>query len=408
VAPAHNEAATIAQSVHSLLALHYPNLEVIVVNDGSSDDTLAVIRRAFDLVEVHPVFQQRVVTEMIRGLYRSRTHPTLLVVDKINGGKADALNAGLNVAGGELICAIDADTLIEPDALQRIIRPFIESENVIAAGGTIRVANSSKVEDGRVKVAHVSPKPIPGLQVVEYLRAFLFGRLGWNGLGGNLIVSGAFGLFRKDALLEGGGYLDETVGEDIELVVRLRRKAYESKTPHKVVYIPDPVAWTEVPESIRVLARQRDRWHRGLADVTARHWRLFFNPRYGAMGAVVFPYYVIGELLAPVVEAAGLIILAVGIPLGVIDFSFLWLFFLVAYGYGLILTVFSLILEEMSYHRYESTRDRLLLLLWAAVESFGYRQLTVLWRLNGLWKFLRGRQEWGSMERKGLTSPGPG
>jgi cellulose synthase/poly-beta-1,6-N-acetylglucosamine synthase-like glycosyltransferase len=403
LAPAYNEAATIAESVRALLALYYPNLEVVVVNDGSTDATLRVLQDAFDLQPVHPIYPKRVAAQPIVGLYRSRLHPDLVVADKVNGGKADALNAGLNLAGGELVCAIDADTLIEADALQRMVRPFLERDDVVAAGGTIRIANGSVVEGGRVLRARAPRRLLPGCQSVEYLRAFLFGRLGWNRLGGNLIISGAFGLFRRAEMLAAGGYEHDTVGEDMELALRLRRLGYETGGPRDIAFVPDPVAWTEAPETLRVLGRQRDRWHRGLADVLWRHRRTLGNPRYGAMGTVVFPYFVFVELLAPVVEIVGLLGLAVGLLIGAVDLPFAALFFLTAYGLGAVLTVATLALEEVSFHRYEGFRDRLWLVLWALVENLGYRQLTVLWRLRGIWKYLRGSRSWGAMERRGFT-----
>jgi cellulose synthase/poly-beta-1,6-N-acetylglucosamine synthase-like glycosyltransferase len=404
LAPAYNEAATVVESVIGLLALHYPSLEVVVVNDGSKDATLDVLREHFGLVPVHPIYRRSIPCKPVRGLYRSREFPRLLVVDKENGGKADALNAGLNVGTGDLVCAIDADTLIEPDALQRLVRPFLHSSDVVAAGGTIRIANASVVSGGRVVRTRVPRTPIAGMQVVEYLRAFLFGRLGWNRLGGNLIISGAFGLFRRDAVLRSGGYLHDTVGEDMELVLRLRRLGYEQGGPRRIDFVPDPVAWTEAPETLRVLGRQRDRWHRGLADVLWRHRRLMLNPRYGVLGTVVYPYFVLVELLAPVVEALGLVGLVAGLLLGAVNIPFALLFLLAAYGLGATLTALTLALEEVSYHRYERMGDRLLLVVWALVENLGYRQLTVWWRLSGLWKYLRGRTEWGVMERRGFQA----
>jgi cellulose synthase/poly-beta-1,6-N-acetylglucosamine synthase-like glycosyltransferase len=403
LAPAYNEAATIAESVRALLALYYPNLEVVVVNDGSKDETMRVLVETFDLSPIHPIYQKRIRSKDVVGLYRSRMYPNLVVIDKVNGGKADALNAGLNFATGELVCAIDADTLIEPDSLQRMVRPFLERTDVVAAGGTIRIANGSIVEGGRVTRARAPRNLLPGCQVVEYLRAFLFGRLGWNRLGGNLIISGAFGLFRRASMIAAGGYEHATVGEDMELALRLRRMGYEQKGPHVIAFVPDPVAWTEAPETARVLGRQRDRWHRGLADVLWRHRRVMFNPRYGAMGLVVFPYFVIVELLAPVVEMIGLLGLILGIVIGAIDLPFAILFFLMAYGLGSVLTVMTLVMEEASFHRYDSFKDRLILVLWAFVENLGYRQLTVIWRLQGIWKYLRGSKSWGAMERKGFA-----
>lgn len=411
LAPAFNEEASIEGSLRALLALQYPRLEVIVISDGSKDQTVQALIERFDLVPVKTIYEQRIKTKPVRALYRSSTYPALVVVDKENGGKADALNVGLSFAQGELVCAMDADTLIEADGLQRMVRPFLYATDVVATGGTIRVVNGSEVKFGRVVKTRVPTNALAGMQVVEYLRAFLFGRLGWNRLGGNIIISGAFGLFRRESVVGAGGYLHDTVGEDMELVLRLKRLSYEQGGPGKIAFVPDPVAWTEVPESLRVLGRQRDRWHRGLADVLWRHRRMMLNPRYGVTGLVVFPYYAFVELLSPVIEAAGLVTLALGLIFGIIDWNFAALFYLTAYGLGTALTAFTLILEDLTFHRYETFRDRALLFWWALLENLGYRQMTVYWRLRGLWKFLRGRKDWGVMERKGfrpVTAPTAG
>ena len=402
LAPAFNEEATIEGSLRALLALQYPRLEVIVISDGSKDETVKVLIERFDLVPVKTIYEKRIQTKPVRNLYRSSTYPSLVVVDKENGGKADALNVGLSFARGELVCAMDADTLIEGDGLQRMVRPFLYATDVVATGGTIRVVNGSEVKFGQIVKTRVSTNALAGIQVVEYLRAFLFGRLGWNRLGGNIIISGAFGLFRRESVVSAGGYLHDTVGEDMELVLRLKRLSYEQSGPGTIAFVPDPVAWTEVPESLRVLGRQRDRWHRGLADVLWRHRKMFMNPRYGVTGLFVFPYYVFVELLAPVFEAVGLISLAFGMISGIVDWRFAVLFPLTAYGLGTALTAFTLILEDISFHRYETFRDRGLLFWWALMENLGYRQMTVYWRLRGLWKFIRGSKDWGAMERKGF------
>jgi cellulose synthase/poly-beta-1,6-N-acetylglucosamine synthase-like glycosyltransferase len=409
LAPAYNEGLTVTESVHSLLALRYPNLEIVLVNDGSSDDTIDVLARDFDLVPVHPIFRRRVDSASIRAIYRSRSAPDLVVVDKDNGGKADALNAGLNVATGGLVCSIDADTIIESDAMLRMVRPFLHGDDVVAAGGTIRVANGSEVRAGRVVAARAPRQPVAALQAVEYLRAFLTGRLGWNRLGGNLIISGAFGLFRREQVLAAGGYEHATVGEDMELVARLRRRAYDEGGPGRVEFIPDPVAWTEVPASLRVLGRQRDRWHRGLADVLWRHRAVLGRRRYGLLGFVAFPYFLFVELMAPVIEAVGLLGLGAGLALGAVDWAFAALFFAVAYGLGLVMSVFTIVLEEWNYRAYGGLRDRLVLVAFAVLEGAGYRQLTVVWRLRGLYKYARGRTEWGVMTRSGFakTDPSP-
>jgi cellulose synthase/poly-beta-1,6-N-acetylglucosamine synthase-like glycosyltransferase len=401
LAPAHNEAATIAESVRGLLTLYYPNLEVVVINDGSSDATMTVLTEQFALEPVHPVYQRRIATKPVRAIYRSRHYANLWVADKEKGGKADALNAGLNMATAELVCSIDADTLIEPDALQRMVRPFLMSDDTVAAGGTIRVVNGSVVRGGRVISARAPRRALAGFQVVEYLRAFLFGRLGWNRLGGNVIISGAFGLFRREQVIAVGGYTKSTVGEDIELVLRLRRRAYEERRPHRVDFIPDSVAWTEVPELRRILGRQRDRWHRGLAESLWCHRQVLLNPRYGAMGMIVFPFFFFGELLAPVIEATSFVVMPVGLLIHAINIPFTVLFLMVAYGYGFALSVLSLALDVLSFDRYHRFQDKVVLLGWTMLEYLGYHQLTVIWRLRGLIRLKRGTG-WGKMERRGF------
>lgn len=405
LAPAYNEEGSIVESLRALLALQYPRMEIVMVDDGSRDRTLEIAREAFDLAPITLLYDERLPTRPIRELYRSRTDPRLIVAGKVNGKKADALNAALNLASGELACAIDADTLIESDALQRMVRPFLRDRKTVAAGGTVRIANGSRIRHGRVVDASVPRHPLAGFQAVEYLRAFLFGRLGWNRLGGNLIISGAFGLFDREALVDAGGWAADSIGEDLELVVRLRRRSYERGEGGRVAFLPDPVAWTEAPERVRTLGRQRERWHRGLADSLFRHRSVLFNPRYGGMGMLAFPYFVFVELLAPVVEMVGLIGMVIGLLLGSFNSTFAVLFLLAAYGTGIVLTVATLAAEEIGFPRYRRFSDLLVLLFWTFAESFGYRQMTVFWRIRGLWGYLRGRKDWGEMEKRGLGTP---
>jgi len=295
--PAHNEEITIVESVVSFLTLQYPHHEVVLVNDGSTDATMMRLLGAYDLYEVPPAFMINVPTKPVRAYYRSRRYSKLLVIDKENGGKADALNAALNAARFPYVLAVDADTLIEADALLRLARPFLLGKPVAAVGGTIRVANSCVIEHGRVIEARVDRRMLPAVQVLEYLRAFLFGRLGWNRLGGNLIISGAFGLFKRSHLLAIRGYRTGSVTEDMDLVVRLHRYLREHDLPDTMSFIPDPVAWTEVPTSIRVLGRQRERWQRGLLETLWVHRDLLFNFRYGAVGLIAYPCLLFGEAL---------------------------------------------------------------------------------------------------------------
>ncbi len=400
--PAFNEEVSVCDTVQGLLALSYPNLEIVVINDGSPDRTVQVLAERFDLRPVYPVFQRLVDTATVKNLYLSSTEARLVVVDKFNGGKADSLNAGLNVASGELVCAIDADTLVATDALQLLVAPFMDHDNVVAVGGTVRLTNDSQILASDVTNLVVPRRPLAALQVVEYIRSFIVGRLGWNPLGGNLIISGAFGLFNRQAVLDIGGYETSSIGEDMELIVRLRRQAYENRERARVEFLPDPVAWTEAPEDVRVLARQRNRWQRGLMDVLARHRRMIFNPRYGSAGMLALPYFLLVEFLAPLIEVVGLFVLVIGLFLGLIPWSVLWLVGAIL-GLGTAVTIFTLLFDEIAFGTYPKLRFRLALIGYAVLEQLFYRPLTLIWRLWGVQLFLRGRTEWGQQVRKGFT-----
>ncbi|MDQ1288276.1 MAG: hypothetical protein QG622_1841 [Actinomycetota bacterium] len=400
--PAHDEAPTIENSVRSLLTLSYPQLEIVVVDDGSADATLDTLVTAFELRPVPLPFDALIPSTPVETVYRSYRHPNLLVGAKTNGGKADALNAALCLAGGDLVCAVDADTIIDVEALQRLVLPFIGSDDAIASGATIRVANGCRVRDGRVIEDRLPHSFLAVLQAVEYLRCFLFGRVGWNRIGGNLVISGAFGLFRRDALVQAGGYA-RTVGEDVELVVRLRRRRREQGLPAGVHFVPDPIAWTEVPENLRTLASQRERWHRGLTDTLWRHRTMMFNPRYGVLGVFVFPVFLGVEWLAPVAEAVGILSLPAGLALHAVNIPFALTLLLVSIGFSALLSTLAVLLEEITYSRYRRRRDRVVLLAGALVENLGYRQLTVFWRLRGIANQLRGKTHWGTMPRRGFT-----
>jgi cellulose synthase/poly-beta-1,6-N-acetylglucosamine synthase-like glycosyltransferase len=400
--PAHNMEASITESVAAQIGLEYPQHEVVVVNDGSSDGTMERLRGVFDLYEVPPAFPAKLPTKTVRAYYRSHREPRLLVVDKENGGKADALNAGLNAGRYPLVVAVDADTIVAHDALLRLARPFLLGENVAAAGGTIRVANGCRVENSRVVEARVPRGVLSAMQVPEYLRAFLFGRLGWNKLGGNLIVSGAFGLFQRSYLLAIGGYTSGNVVEDLDLVVRLHRHLRAERVPYRIPFVPDPVAWTEVPSDLRTHARQRERWHRGLVITMLSNLNLLFNRKFGRIGFITAPFFFFGEMLAPVLELLGYLVTMLGAALGILNVQIALLFLAVALGYQMLLSIWAVILEEATFRVYGRVGDFLRLVLYSILEPFGYRQLTVLWRLWGFWNALRGLTHWGEMRRKGF------
>ena len=402
LSPAHNEEASIVESVQALLHHHYPSLEVVVIDDGSTDATLQKLIEAFRLNPVVPLLPPFLETRPLLGLYTSERHPNLVVASKANGGKSDALNMGLLLSGGDLCCVVDADTLLEADALQKLVRPFLSSDRVVAAGGTLRVVNESRIEHAQVVEVRTPRHWLAGVQTVEYIRAFLFGRLGLNGLGGNLIISGAFGLFRRQQVLDCGGYSTTTVGEDMELVIRLRRRGMETGLPSVVEFVPDPVAWTEAPSTLKILRSQRNRWQRGLCDSLWRHRQILFNPAYGSMGMVAFPYQVLIELISPLVESVGWITLLLAILMGELNLTYGLGFFLAAYGWGTLLTAVGIWLEQRCFPAQRRPGQQLWLIWWALVESLGYRQWAMVARLQGMGKWLLGHHEWGRMERVGF------
>ena len=403
LAPAYNEEATVVESVNSLLQLRYPNFEVIVINDGSKDQTLQVLIDEFELERIERYVPLVLDHKPIRGIYRSRRYNELIVVDKENGRKADALNAGINVCRNDLFCAIDADCVLEPDVLQNMLRCFIEDETTIAVGGIVRVANDCVIEGNEIKEIRMPKAFLARIQVVEYLRAFLFGRVGWDYMDSLLIISGAFGIFDRNAVLRVGGYLHDTVGEDMELVVRMHRYHRENNIPYRVRFLPEPVCWTEVPEDVNVLSRQRNRWHRGLADTIWRHRKMMFNPKYGRLGTFAMPFFFLFELLSPIIELIGYIAVILMVVLGLFNPTFAALIFAATVLLGVVLSVSSVLCEEYTFRRYTNVKDVLIMIAFAFIENFGYRQLHALWRFKGLVDFLRGNKEWGSMTRKGFA-----
>jgi cellulose synthase/poly-beta-1,6-N-acetylglucosamine synthase-like glycosyltransferase len=403
LAPAFNEEASVVENVRSLLMLDYPLFEVILVNDGSRDRTLGRLVDAFDLRQSARSYEHVLPSKPIRGIYESTTYPNLVVVDKANGGKADALNAGLNLSLYPIFCAIDADSILEPDALLRLVRPFIDAPGVtIAAGGVVRVANGCDIHGGRVHKVRLPRSPLPLMQIVEYLRAFLFGRMGWSTGNSLLVISGAFGLFEKKAALLAGGYATDSVGEDMELVVRMHRDRRERRQPYRIGFVPDPICWTEVPESIRVLRRQRTRWQRGLIDTLIRHRAMIGRPRYGSVGMISLPGFLVFEMLSPVVELSGYLLLPVLWALGLLNVSLAWTFFVLGLMYMVLVSALAVLLEDIAFRRYPSVRDLARLLVGAVLENFGFRQLTVWWRVRAFWQYLQGDLSWGSMERRGV------
>ena len=402
IVPAFNEALTISQSVRSMLNLNYPQHDVIVVNDGSKDDTLAVLIEEFHLCKA-TCRAGTAVTRPVRAVYRSRDPIRLTVVDKENGGKADALNAGLNVARTPLVAAVDSDSLLEDNALLHVVEPFLEnSGKVVATGGIIRVVNGCCVEHGKVTRISTARRLLPLFQTIEYLRAFLGGRVAFSFLNSLLLVSGAFSVFDREALMDAGGFSTSTVGEDMEVIVRLHHRAHQKKANHRIVFVPEPVCWTEVPERWATLHRQRNRWQRGTVESLVAHRQMLFNPKFGWPGLFAVPYCVVFEMLGPVVEMAGYVLTVAGVFLHLVGLQIAALFFAVSVLFGVLLSMSAVVLEEFTMRRYPSISDLGRLLAAAVLENFGYRQILTLWRAQGVWDAWRGKRGWGEMERRGF------
>ncbi|MFI5838091.1 glycosyltransferase family 2 protein [Catenuloplanes sp. NPDC051500] len=406
--PAYNEGAGIVAAVQAMTALRYPRFEIVVIDDGSTDDTFARLEREFDLVTVPRVVPDEVPFRgQVISVHVARANPDgLIVVRKVNGGKADALNVGINLSRHPLVCMADADSVLDPEALLSVVKPFADDPlEVAAVGGVVRIANGCAVVGGRVVDVRMPRQWLVRMQIVEYLRAFLMGRTGWSRLGGLVVISGAFGMFRRDLLARVGGMAHDTIGEDAELVVRLHHHLRERGEAYRVVFVAEPVSWSEAPVTLRVLGRQRTRWHRGIAEILRTHSGMLLRPRYGRIGLFALPYYVVFELMAPFVELSALVLFPAGILVDAVDLDFAWRFALVAYGYGMLVSIASLLLEEVSFHRYPRWDDLGRGFVAAILENLGYRQALAYYQARGAWQAWRNKKQvWGTMPRQGFDT----
>jgi cellulose synthase/poly-beta-1,6-N-acetylglucosamine synthase-like glycosyltransferase len=411
VVPTYNEEVVIVASVQALLALRFGRHEVIIVDDGSTDASFERLQRDFDLVLVERELPSDLTTRgAVIDVHIPRDGRTrLVVVRKENSGRSDSINVGINVAIEPLVVFIDADSILEPDALISVTKPFADDPTrVVATGGVIRAINGCKVVDGRLVEVRLAKSWLVRIQVVEYLRAFLLGRTGWSRFGGLILISGAFGMFRRDVLVEVGGLDPDSIGEDFELVMRIHRFMIRNRRDYRVQFVAEPVSWTEVPVTATVLHSQRTRWHRGLWETLWKYRGMLFNPRYGKVGLVALPYYWSFELLAPVLELVGFVLVSIGFALGVVNTPYALMFMAVGYGYATLVTLVAMAIEELSFHRYPRWHDLGAILLASVFENIGYRQMTAWWRLEGWWASLRGKKQvWGTMTRQGFDEESP-
>lgn len=408
IAPAYNEGMTIIENVKSLLSIQYPYYELIIVNDGSKDDSLEKLIREFHLEPKDATFiTQPIPTASVNYIYKSKskkfTH--LTVIDKNNGGRADALNAGINFANTELVICTDADCIIEQDALLKMVRPYLEENDkeIIACGGGIGIANDSIVKEGILKELRLPETFVPMVQVVEYMRAFLLGRMAWSEVNGLMLVSGAFGMYPRKRMIEVGGFDSKTVGEDLELCIRLRSHMEELKLPYRVEYLPETLCWTEAPPDYKIFIKQRDRWARGLWETLSKHRKLLFNPKYRQMGLVYMPFWLFFEFGAPIVEFLGLCFIILSTFMGWINWHMAILLFTFVYLLGCVFSTAAIFMFVRSFDHYTKPKQLIELLLAAYLEPFFFHPVLVFGQIKGYYKKLFGiKSGWGTMTRKGF------
>ncbi|MBW2960505.1 glycosyltransferase family 2 protein [Mesonia aestuariivivens] len=407
LAPAYNESVTIIENVRSLLTLNYSAFEIIIINDGSTDDSLEKLITTFQLkLDTSPRYNF-MHTAKVRAVYKSKlsSFASLVVIDKENGGKADALNAGVNLAKHHLVCCIDVDCVLEQDALVKLVKPFLNAtkRKVIAAGGVIRIANSCVIEDGKLVKVELPKSFIARAQLLEYFRAFLMGRMAWSRIDGLLIISGAFGMFDKNLVIEAGGYNTDTVGEDMELLVRMRKMMIKQKIPYEVGFIPNPLCWTEVPEDLTILSKQRNRWARGCAETLWIHRRMLFNPYYKTLGLLSTPYWFFFEWLAPLIEFIGILFFLYLIFTEQVNWMYSISFFIVIYFLSVLFSITAIFFEEYSFQQYKNVKDIFKLILASFLEPLCYHPLVMWYSVRGNIDLFSRKKGWGKMTRKGFT-----
>lgn len=405
IVPAYNEEKGIVATVQSVLGLRYPEKEIIVVDDGSTDGTLQALIEHFELLPISMVYREVLKAQPPVAFYRSRKIPELLVISKENGGKSDALNLGLNLARSPYFCSVDADTILERDALLRLMAPIFHSSlNTVVSGGIVRIVNGCRIEGGKVVEISLPYSWLERCQIVEYTRTFLFGRPAWSWLGGTFIASGAFCMLHRESVVAAGGYSTDTVTEDIDVIAALHRSLRQRKWKYRMVFTTDPVCWTEAPTKLEVLAKQRRRWQLGLMQTVVKHDRMIFNPRYGVTGMITMPFHAYIEALGCLIEATGTILVPFSFIVGAMPFSLFLMIMFLAVGYGTLLSIGSVLMEETTLRRYPKVGDVLTLILYAVIENFGYRQLVTFFRAQGVLQYFRGKEKWEVVAKTGVAT----
>lgn len=407
IAPAYNEGVTIVENIRSLLSLGYNNLKIIVVNDGSKDNTLEKAIKFYNLEVAEYYFKYRLPCNNIRAVYKSKNKAfkNLIVVDKANGGKADALNAGLNISYSDYFACVDVDCLIEPNAFENMILPVLNNpKEVVAVGGIVWLNNDSVIKHGHMIKLQVPGSFLPTVQLLEYFRAFLLGRTAWGSINGLMLISGAFGIFHREYVIKVGGYNKKTVGEDMELVMRLHKYMLSNKIPYQVAYVPHPFCWTEAPESLKILSRQRNRWARGTAECLLLHKDMLFNPKYGVIGMISYPYWLIAEWMGPFIEGLGLLFTLIMIVMGMINWHVFAIMSFFIFSISVFFSISAILVQEIYIGKYSNPKDLMKMFLTAIAEPFIYHPMTVYWAIKGNYDlFFKKTHSWGEMTRTGFN-----
>ena len=403
VVPAFNEQDAIVATVLSLMDLQYSEKEIIVVDDGSTDSTVQRLIEQFGLLKMDLIYRPVLAAKPVTAFYHNPRYPELIVLSKENGGKPDAVNVGINMARSSYFCTVDADSIIEREALLRLIAPVLQSNvNTVVSGGVVRIANGCTIQDGRITEVDLPGSWLERCQVIEYIRTFLFGRPAWSLLNATFITSGAFCLLHKETVIAAGGLSTDTVTEDIDLVATLHKYLRTNKRKYRMVFTTDPICWTECPRTIGMFARQRRRWQLGLMQTVMKHNEMIFNPRYGGLGMLSIPFHAYIEAIGCLVEAMGTILVPFSFLIGAMPLALFILIMTLAVGYGTLLSLGSVLLEETTLRRYPGMRHLLILIAFAVIENFGYRQMVSFFRAQGVLRYITGLRKWETVVHKGV------
>ncbi len=385
--PMYNESGTIVDNVKNIRRLSYRYKKILIVNDGSTDDSVNLLIKTFDMVAIPKFYEDVIPCKNLKAIYQSKSHPEMMLLDKEHGGKFDALNAGVNGVNASFFVVVDADTFVDDAGFEALIRPVLINPKTIAVGGSVRIKNGCILDYNRISTSKFPDNYLTSMQGIEYIRVFLT-RLGWDYFNGNFIIAGAFSLFPRDLIAKVGGFCD-SVGEDVEITIRLHRIMKEKKIKYKLFYIPDPVAWSVGPEKWGTLAKQRTRWHLAILETFYHHKKMLFNPRYGFLGLFVYPFWIFAEVLEPVIEVMGYCYILFCVWTQSLQIPFLIFYLTLSFGLVFLYTFYCLLIEDLSFRKYPSIRSLFLMFVSCLIENIGYHQLSLYWRFKGFYHFIK-------------------